>query len=120
MLRSLLITLYIFKALAAECRRDVALLTSFLLSAVNTTLSALLSDLEVVARAATVVCVSIMSSALVYAYAIQFTAWTTYTDGHLIGVDREVTQDYMSCLQHFADMGKRRTDDHEIRNRYAL
>ncbi|KAI0736189.1 hypothetical protein C8Q72DRAFT_769172 [Fomitopsis betulina] len=100
---SLLITLYIFKALAAECRRDVALLTSFLLSAVNTTLSALLSDLEVVARAATV-----------------FTAWTTYTDGHLIGVDREVTQDYMSCLQHFADMGKRRTDDHEIRNRTRL
>ncbi|KZT74275.1 hypothetical protein DAEQUDRAFT_781708 [Daedalea quercina L-15889] len=100
---SLLITLYILKALAAECRRDIALLTGFLLSAVNTTLSALLSDLEVAARAATV-----------------FTAWTTYTDGHLVGVDREVTQNYMSCLQHFSDMGKQKVDDRETRNRTRL
>ena len=66
--RSLLITLYIFKALAAECRRDIALLTSFLVSAVNTTLSALLSDLEVVARAATVVCAPNDVSAILIMY----------------------------------------------------
>lgn len=52
---SLLITLAMFKALATECRRDVSLLSSSLLSAVNCTLSSLSSDLEVVARAASVV-----------------------------------------------------------------
>ncbi|KAH9938265.1 uncharacterized protein B0H18DRAFT_966299 [Fomitopsis serialis] len=100
---SLLITLYIFKALSAECRRDIALLTNSLLSAVNATLSTLLSDLEVAARAATV-----------------FTAWATYTDGHLIGVDRDVTQNYMSCLQHFSSMGQQKLDDRETRNRTRL
>ncbi|KZT12564.1 uncharacterized protein LAESUDRAFT_753636 [Laetiporus sulphureus 93-53] len=100
---SLLITLYIFKALANECRRDISLLTGSLLSAVNITLSGLLSDLEAAARAATV-----------------FTAWTTYTDGHLIGVDRNVTQNYMSCLQHFASMAMKQIDDRENRNRTRL
>ncbi|KAI0921764.1 hypothetical protein AcV5_000732 [Taiwanofungus camphoratus] len=100
---SLLITLYIFKALAAECRRDISLLTLSLLSAVNATLSTLSSDLEVAARAASV-----------------FTAWTTYTDGHLIGVDKDVTQNYISCLQTFASMGKMNSEDHEVRNRTRL
>ncbi|CCL99429.1 uncharacterized protein FIBRA_01447 [Fibroporia radiculosa] len=100
---SLLITLYIFKALAAECRRDISLLTASLLSAVSITLSTLSSDLEVAARAATV-----------------FTAWATYTDGRLIGVDRGVTQNYVSCLQHFSGMGKKKIEDREVRNRTRL
>ncbi|PCH41155.1 hypothetical protein WOLCODRAFT_70616 [Wolfiporia cocos MD-104 SS10] len=100
---SLLITLYIFKVLATECRRDIALLTASLMSAINATLSCLSSDLEVMARIATV-----------------FTAWSTYTDGHLIGVDREVTQDYLSCLQQFSAIGKKKLDDRETRNRTRL
>ncbi|TFY61600.1 hypothetical protein EVJ58_g4417 [Rhodofomes roseus] len=51
---------------------------------------------------------------------LQFTAWATYTDGHLIGVDREVTQNYMSCLQHFSSLGTQRLDDRETRNRTRL
>ncbi|KAL6309605.1 hypothetical protein BKA93DRAFT_274079 [Sparassis latifolia] len=100
---TLLITLYIFKALATECRRDISLLTSSLMSAVKITLCALSSDLEVAARAANV-----------------FTAWTTFTDGHLIGVDRDVTQDYLACLESFSAMGTKRSDDAEIRNRTRL
>ena len=53
--RSLLITLAIIKALATECRRDLALLTASLLASVNITLSALSNDLEVAARAGSVV-----------------------------------------------------------------
>lgn len=52
---SLLITLAIIKALAAECRRDMALLSPSLLASVNATLAALSADLEIAARAATVV-----------------------------------------------------------------
>lgn len=52
---SLLISLAIFKALATECRRDISLLSSSLLSSVNATLTALRTDLEVAARAASVV-----------------------------------------------------------------
>ncbi|KAF9821208.1 hypothetical protein IEO21_00816 [Rhodonia placenta] len=100
---SLLITLYIFKSLAAECRRDISLLTSSLLSAITTTLTGLSSDLEVAARAATV-----------------FTTWTTYTDGHLIGVDQGVTQDYVSCLRQFSAMGGKKVNDTEITNRTRL
>ncbi|KAI0368151.1 hypothetical protein BV20DRAFT_948958 [Pilatotrama ljubarskyi] len=96
----LLITLAIFKALATECRRDVALLSPSLLSSVNITLSALSADLEIAARAATV-----------------FTAWTTYTDGLIIGVDLKVTDDYLSCLRHFSRLGHLEHNDHETRNR---
>ncbi|OCH92881.1 hypothetical protein OBBRIDRAFT_772486 [Obba rivulosa] len=100
---SLLITLYIFKTLATECRRDIALLSASLIASVNVTLSALAGDLEVAARAASV-----------------FTAWTTYTDGHLIGVDRNITQDYIACLQGFACMGGTKLPDHEVQNRTRL
>ncbi|KAI0071084.1 hypothetical protein K474DRAFT_1607515 [Panus rudis PR-1116 ss-1] len=102
---SLLISLAIFRALATECRRDIALLTASLLASINVTLQALRTDLEVATRAASV-----------------FTAWTTYTDGHLVGVDRYVTEEYMSCLQMFSHMGRidQESMDHEIRNRTRL
>ncbi|KAI0796779.1 hypothetical protein C8Q75DRAFT_710209 [Abortiporus biennis] len=102
---SLLITLAMFKALATECRRDISLLSSSLLASINVTLSGLSSDLEVAARAASV-----------------FAAWTAYTDGHLIGVDRYVTEEHMACLQVFSRMGQisSTTLDHEIRNRTRL
>ena len=47
----------------------------------------------------------------------QFTAWTTYTDGHVIGADRDVTEDYISCLEHFSSMGRAKSADEEVRNR---
>jgi len=53
--RSLLITLSIFHALAFECKRDIALLSPSLVNSVDVTLSSLVSDLEVVARVASVV-----------------------------------------------------------------
>lgn len=48
---------------------------------------------------------------------LQFTAWATFTDGLLIGVDRSVTQDYMSSLEQFSRMGRMDSEDHELRNR---
>ena len=50
----------------------------------------------------------------------QFTTWTTYTDGLVIGVDLKVTEDYMSCLKHFSTLGHIEHRDHETRNRYVL
>lgn len=47
----------------------------------------------------------------------QFTAWTTYTDGHLIGVDQSITQDYMSCLKVFSDLSRGQSKDQEMQNR---
>lgn len=52
---SLLITLAIFKALVTECRRDISLLSASLISSVNTALAALPTDLELSAKAASVV-----------------------------------------------------------------
>jgi len=43
------------KALATECRRDISLLSASLVASVDITLSALPSDLEVMARTASVV-----------------------------------------------------------------
>ncbi|THH27291.1 hypothetical protein EUX98_g6908 [Antrodiella citrinella] len=102
---TLLITLAILKALATECRRDISLLSSSLLGSISITLSSLPKDLEVVARAATV-----------------YAAWTTYTDGHLIGADRYVTEEHMNCLQVFSQMGRAdgSSTDHEVRNRTRL
>ncbi|KAI0698551.1 hypothetical protein C8T65DRAFT_660552 [Cerioporus squamosus] len=100
---SLLITLAIIKAIATECRREMALLSPALLASVNVTLLTLSADLEIAARAATV-----------------FTAWTTYTDGLIIGVDLKVTEDYMSCLKHFSRLGHLEHNDHETRNRTRL
>lgn len=52
----------------------------------------------------------------------QFAAWATYTDGHLIGVDNEVTQNYMLTLRAFSSLGSVETKDkdHEFRNRWVF
>ncbi|KAF8076541.1 hypothetical protein FPV67DRAFT_1558991 [Lyophyllum atratum] len=100
---SLLITLAIFRALATECRRDIALLSPSLVACIDVTLVAVPSDLEVVARAASV-----------------FTAWTTYTDGHLIGTDNTLTTNYISALRQFSELSCSSAADKEIRNRTRL
>jgi hypothetical protein len=51
-------TLSIFRALATECRRDIALLSPSLMSSVKETLDVIPTDLEVVVRAASLVRVS--------------------------------------------------------------
>ena len=51
-------TLSIFRTLATECRRDIALLSPSLMSSVKETLDAVPTDLEVVVRAASLVRVS--------------------------------------------------------------
>jgi len=53
--RTLLITLSIYKSLVNECRRDISLLSAALISSVNTALNSLPSDLELAAKAASVV-----------------------------------------------------------------
>ncbi|GLB33952.1 putative cellular morphogenesis-related protein [Lyophyllum shimeji] len=99
----LLVTLSIFRALAIECRRDIALLSPPLVACIDITLTALPMDLEVVARAASV-----------------FTAWTTYTDGHLIGTDNTLTNDYLSALRWFSELSCSKAADHETRYRTRL
>lgn len=54
-IRTLLITLSIYKSLVNECRRDISQLSAALISSVNTALNALPSDLELAAKAASVV-----------------------------------------------------------------
>ncbi|KAF5390722.1 hypothetical protein D9757_002661 [Collybiopsis confluens] len=100
---SLLITLAIFRSLAIECRRDIALLSPSLVASVENTLCNGLYDLEVVVRAASV-----------------FNAWTTYTNGHLIGADNPFTENYISCLQHLASISSSTAKDLELRNRSRL
>ncbi|KAF8517830.1 hypothetical protein JB92DRAFT_2904721 [Gautieria morchelliformis] len=102
---SLLITLTIFKALVAECRSDLSLLTPALISTVVTAMTCFPRDLEVTAKAASV-----------------FTAWTTYTDGQLIGVDASVTSAYMTALQCFSTTSRVATEkgDGETQNRQRL
>ncbi|KAA1466315.1 hypothetical protein DENSPDRAFT_831122 [Dentipellis sp. KUC8613] len=102
---SLLISLSIMRALATECRRDISLLTASLMASIENTLAYLPTDLEVSAKVATL-----------------FTAWTTFTDGRLIGVDSQVTKDYMSILDRFAQMSvvDSKSSDHEFRNRTRL
>ncbi|KAJ7781089.1 hypothetical protein B0H16DRAFT_1877878 [Mycena metata] len=100
---SLLITLAIFRALATECRRDIGLISPSLVASVGTTMAAVPTDLEVVARTASV-----------------FTAWTTYTDGHLIGADSVMTRDYVAALKKFASLSCSEASDQEVRNRTRL
>ncbi|KAJ6486378.1 hypothetical protein C8R47DRAFT_979717 [Mycena vitilis] len=100
---SLLITLAIFRSLATECRRDMALISPSLVASVEATIAALPKDLEVVARTASV-----------------FTTWTTYTDGHLIGADSNMTKDYISVLTKFAALSFSEAPDQEVRNRTRL
>lgn len=102
---SLLISLSIFKALATECRRDISLLTPSLLASIGTVLSTFPSDIEVSAKAANL-----------------FKAWTTFTDGRLIGVDQTVTNDYLSVLERFCRMSRAvsSSGDPEFTNRARL
>ncbi|KAF8272538.1 hypothetical protein EI94DRAFT_1796139 [Lactarius quietus] len=102
---SLLISLSIFKALATECRRDISLLTPSLLASISTVLSAFPSDIEVSAKAANL-----------------FKAWTTFTDGRLVGVDQTVTTDYLSVLERFCRMSRAvsSSGDQEFTNRTRL
>ncbi|KAF7355448.1 Cellular morphogenesis-related protein [Mycena sanguinolenta] len=100
---SLLITLAIFRSLATECRRDIALFSPSLIASIGATMSAVPKDLEVVARAASV-----------------FTAWTTYTDGHLIGADSIMTREYIAVLTKFATLSCSEVADQEVRNRTRL
>ncbi|KAF8138461.1 hypothetical protein EV363DRAFT_1520744 [Boletus edulis] len=99
---SLLITLAIIRALAIECRRDISLLSPSLLVCLKITLELVSSDLEISARAASVL-----------------TAWCTYTDGHAIGVDAGMTQNYLVVLSHFAKQSivEIKSVDYELRNR---
>ncbi|KAJ7276546.1 hypothetical protein B0H12DRAFT_1207702 [Mycena haematopus] len=100
---SLLITLAIFRSLATECRRDVALISPSLIASIGATMAAVPKDLEVVARAASV-----------------FTAWTTYTDGHLIGADSIMTREYIAVLTKFSALSCSEAADQEVRNRTRL
>ena len=50
-----MVSLSILKSLATECRHNIALISPALLASLNATLSQVLSDIEVVARTATVV-----------------------------------------------------------------
>ncbi|KAG6821583.1 hypothetical protein H0H93_000092 [Arthromyces matolae] len=100
---SLLMSLAILRALATECRRDIALLSPSLVASVDVTMEAVPTDLEVVARAASV-----------------FTSWTTYTNGHLIGTDSTLTKDYLSALNRFAALSRSTLADLEVRNRTRL
>ncbi|KAH9006927.1 hypothetical protein EDB86DRAFT_3060946 [Lactarius hatsudake] len=102
---SLLISLSIFKALATECRRDISLLTPSLLASIGTVLSTFPSDIEVSAKAANL-----------------FKAWTTFTDGRLVGVDQTVTKDYLSILERFCRMSRAvsSSGDSEFTNRTRL
>ncbi|KAG8218633.1 hypothetical protein J3R82DRAFT_4297 [Butyriboletus roseoflavus] len=102
---SLLITLAILRALAIECRRDISLLSPSLLSCLKITMDLVSSDLEISARAASVL-----------------TAWCTYTGGHSIGVDPQMTQNYLVVLGHFAKQSTAeiKSVDYELRNRTRL
>ncbi|KAG2156199.1 hypothetical protein DEU56DRAFT_224351 [Suillus clintonianus] len=102
---SLLITLSVLRALAVECRRDISLLSPALVACLKVTLESLSSDLEVVARAASV-----------------FTAWCTFTDGHVIGADSNLARDYLAVLRRFAQQSTAdvKSVDHELRNRTRL
>jgi hypothetical protein len=119
--RTLLVTLSIFKAVVSECKRDLSLLASHPLAAVDTTLGLLSADLEVAARAASLVCHRCLHTHLEIT-ASKFTAWTTYTDGHLMGVDVRLTDSYMSALKVFASMSAMTTksSDKEVQNRQVL
>jgi len=52
----------------------------------------------------------------------QFTAWCTYTDGHVIGVDASLTQKYLIIIKHFSAQcsAERKSLGHGIRNRLVL
>ncbi|KAG9017348.1 plasma membrane localization protein [Tulasnella sp. JGI-2019a] len=101
----LLVTLEIYRALTTECRRDLALFSGGVLASIEIALVCLPKDLEVVARAAST-----------------FTAWATYTDGTLLGVDNSLTQSYLNVLRIFSAMGTTEPEkiDEEYQSRQRL
>lgn len=116
---ALLISLSILRSLATECRRDIALISPALISSVECTLTSVPADLEVVARDASVVRLHILCSTSLLIY-LQFTAWTTYTNGHLIGADSSMTTQYLSILGRFASLSSFKSEDQETQNRYII
>jgi hypothetical protein len=116
---SLLVTLTIFKVLGAECRNDMSLFSPALMSTVASSLMVFPKDLEVAAKAASLVSCHYTYSYLGLHGTAQFTVWTTYTDGHLVGVDPSLTSDYKTVLNLFTglcrDVAER--GDNETRNR---
>ena len=88
------------------------------MSALDTTLGALSYDLEVAAKVASVV--RIIHCAIDTCIdASQFTAWATYSDGRLLGIDQSLTRDYVSTMRRFAEMcvKEAKNEDYEDRNR---
>lgn len=120
-------TLEILRALTAECRRDLALFSSGVLASIDIALVCLPKDLEVVARAASTASPPILDLAgqegdklIDFSATLQFTAWATYTDGTLLGVDESLTQTYLSVLRMFSKMGitdVEKKADEEFRSR---
>jgi hypothetical protein len=86
-------------------------------TSVNVTLSAVSTDLEIVARAASVVCSLYVATLQFLNGCRQFTAWTTFTDGHLIGTDSNMTRDYLLVLNQFSSLSSSSAADEEVKNR---
>lgn len=82
----LLVTLSIFKALANECRRDIDVFSTALLSTTKDSLACLPKDLKLQARVANL-----------------FAIWAAYTNGNLIGPDKRCTNYYIYILKIFQD-----------------
>ncbi|OCB87558.1 hypothetical protein A7U60_g5464 [Sanghuangporus baumii] len=90
-------------ALTQECRRDLSLLATSLMSTLDSTLAVLSNDLEVAAKVASV-----------------FVWWSTYTNGQLLGIDQTLTRDYISTLHRFSSMCLSEAKDSEDRNRLRV
>jgi hypothetical protein len=111
-LRALLISLAILRALMTECKRDLGLFARSALRCTHVALNVRVYqkgdlDLEVVGRAASC-----------------FTAFATFTDGGAIGVDDGLTSEYLAILQKFSTMaisgGPGEKPDMEEQNRTRL
>ncbi|KAK6910623.1 hypothetical protein I203_104655 [Kwoniella mangroviensis CBS 8507] len=112
---SLLISLAILRALLTECKRDISLIGKSALKCINSALDVIVYqrsnelDLEVVGRASAA-----------------FIAFTTFTDGSLIGIDENVTRTYLDILQKFGRMAtfveikEKPDEDKEQENRTRL
>ncbi|WRT68287.1 uncharacterized protein IL334_005263 [Kwoniella shivajii] len=90
---SLLISLAILRALLTECKRDISLFGKSALRSIKSSLNVKVYqksdelDLEVIGRSAAA-----------------FIAFTTFTDGSLIGIDENTTRIYLEILDIFSKM----------------
>ncbi|WWC63173.1 uncharacterized protein I303_105773 [Kwoniella dejecticola CBS 10117] len=111
---SLLISLAILRAVLIECKRDIPLFARSALRSINSALDVKVyqrdeMDLEVIGRASAA-----------------FIAFTTFTDGSLIGVEEGITRNYFEILRKFSKMAtfselKEKPDgDKEQQNRTRL